>query len=329
MEWIKADVQTTPLGAEIVTGILLGHGIFGVEIINSAERVRHLKESAQFWDYADEKLFDVGDGVYVVFYVTKDASGERLLEDVKISILQLREDSSFSKEGIGSLEVKIRAANDEAWLHEWKKHFKPLRVGKVLIVPEWEKEGAWGRSPHCDDIIFTIDPGSAFGTGQHQTTQMCISALQKFVKPGGTILDIGCGSGILSVISLLLGAGEVFACDIDPAGAIAATKKNAALNSIDINRLQIHAGDALSDNALRQKICAKKYDVAVANIVADVVIELIPLVEKLLAPGGIFIASGIIDERLPEVLSCLDKNNFFASRTVQVQKKEGWCCVHV
>jgi ribosomal protein L11 methyltransferase len=316
MEWTKIEVSATPFGAEIVTGVLLDCGVVGAEIINAQERVRHLAETAHLWDYADDNLLEVlSDDVYVVFYVTKDADGGKILEDVTRRLSRIKNEFA----GLGALEIKSQATNDEAWLNEWKKHFKPLSVGKIVIVPEWETyENTDG------EIIFTIDPGSAFGTGQHQTTRLCIFELQEFLQNGDRLLDIGCGSGILSIIGLLLGADAVLACDIDPAGAIAATKKNAELNPVDLNRLQIFSGDALSCDTLRSKICANKYEVIVANIVADVIVELLPFVRGLLSPGGVFIASGIIDEREAEVLAAFRKNKFDILKN---SREEGWCCI--
>lgn len=321
MEWSKARVHTNAFGAEIVTALLMENNIVGVEIINVQERVRHLTEVAHSWDYAEEGLLDAeSDDVYVVFYVTKDESGSKLLGDVAEGLAGLRAKSEEFAAGLGTLEMATEFADDETWLHEWKKHFKPFRVGDVVIVPSWEE-----YQPQRErEIVFRIDPGTAFGTGQHQTTRLCISALQKYLCTGERVLDIGCGSGILAIIALLLGAENVLACDIDPAGAIAATKKNTVLNGIDTNRIRIFAGDALSCEKLRAEICRDKYEVIVANIVADVVIGLVPFVRGLLAEGGVFIACGIIDERTVEVLAAFVRNNM---QIVKIQELEGWVCV--
>jgi ribosomal protein L11 methyltransferase len=315
MEWLKAKVNTTPYGAEILTAILLENNIVGAEIINPIERVRHLNESSREWDYADENLLSIScENVYLVFYVTKDRQGATLLEKVKKDIEGFK-----SNEELGSLELEIESADDENWLYEWKKHFKPFKLGKIVIVPQWLEY----EKKESDEIIFTIDPGSAFGTGQHATTKLCISALQKYLENGDKVLDIGCGSGILSIISLLLGASGVFACDIDPAGAIATTKKNAKLNGIDIDRLRILSGDALSDESLRAEIQCEKYNVVVANIVADIVMELIPFVKEIMAHDGVFIASGIIDERAEDVMAVFNGNKM---KIIEKFEQEGWFC---
>jgi len=307
MEWTKASIETTSPNVEIVTGILMSCGITGVEIIDAQERAQFLADRTSTWDYADEHLLVAdSDKAYVVFYVTKDKNGEELLTQITNKLATFAEETIIRKE----------SANDETWLNEWKKHFKPIRIGKVIVVPEWETYVPENKH----DIIFKIDPGTAFGTGQHQTTKLCTEAVQKWVKPEDRVIDIGCGSGILSIISLLLGASYVYAIDIDPAGAIAATKMNAELNPIDITKLDIASGDVISDENARDK-AGKNYDVVIANIVADVIIPLAPVAKELLKPGGIFVTSGIITERLDDVLAA------FQSAGVTVidrHEMEGW-----
>ena len=317
MQWIKASIETTGPGVETVTAILMSCGITGVEIKDSKERAQYFADTARTWDYADESLLvDDSEWAYVVFYVTDNEAGNKLLKKVAGNLSAF---SRTSTENIGSLTVRVERANDETWLHEWKKHFKPLRLGRVVVVPEWEK-----FAPRKGDIVFIIDPGSAFGTGQHQTTQLCISALQKWVGAGHKVLDVGCGSGILSIISLLLGAQYVCAIDVDPAGAVTATKKNAELNPIDLSKLKVMVGDVLSQTDVCAEVKETAYDVVVANIVADVIIPLAPLAREFAKPGGVFISSGIISERLDEVLEAYAK----AGITVLAQEElEGWHCV--
>ncbi|MCL2049727.1 MAG: 50S ribosomal protein L11 methyltransferase [Defluviitaleaceae bacterium] len=370
MDWLKVQIKTTEIGAEVVTGVLLANNVTSMEIINPRERVKHLNEAAATWDYAEESLFDVGDNeIYVIFYVARGADGTEaggengteadsaeaegkngmaLIRSIEKALACL----ASELDGLGALELKVESADDSDWLNEWKKHFKPFNVGRVKIVPEWEDV-----SPCEGEIVFKVDPGSAFGTGQHQTTKLCILALQEQLqgrlleqeqahlqeqsKKGVAMLDIGCGSGILSIIGLLLGARSVVACDIDPVGAISATKKNAALNKIEPSRLKVLAGDVLSDEGLRREIGGEidgvgqarreisgessgGYQVIVANIVADVIIELLPFVKEQLAADGIFIASGIINERAEEVLAAFGDSGL---RVVEEMEHEGWCAV--
>lgn len=315
MEWIKASVETTSSGVEIITGILMSCGISGVEIIDSQERARYFADSARTWDYADEALMVAdSDCAYIIFYTTKDAAGNVMIKEIEEKLRVLQPEYP----GIGTLTMRQESANDETWLHEWKKHFRPIRIERVVVVPEWVE-----YKPEDSDVVFIIDPGTAFGTGQHQTTQLCINALQKWVGTGSKVLDIGCGSGILSIISLLLGANYVCAIDIDPAGAIAATKKNAELNPIDLDLLTVLSGDVLTDEIARQNV-GTGYDVVVANIVADVIIPLAPLANTFAKDASLFIVSGIITERLQDVLNAFAEANI----TVLAQEElEGWHCI--
>jgi ribosomal protein L11 methyltransferase len=318
MEWLKVSIETTGVGVELITGALLCCGVSSLEIIDSQDRARFFLSNTRTWDYADETLL-ISDTncAYVIFYVTNDDSGNNLLENVKARLQNLSSDSSLTD--IGSLIIRQEFANDETWLNEWKKYFKPIHIGRVVVVPEWEEH----MTTDVNSIIFKIDPGSAFGTGQHQTTQLCINALQKWLKANDKVLDIGCGSGILSIISLLLSASYVCAIDIDPAGAIAATKKNAKLNPVNLQLLEVLSGDVLTDSAARENV-GSGYDIVVANIVADVIIPLTRIVKTFAKTGGLFIASGIIDERLSEVLDA-----FLASKIeiLAQEEMENWYCI--
>ena len=279
--WEKITIKTTSgEGVENVIAILLENGIIGLEIIDGAQRVRDLKSVVSTWDYADENLLISDGSAYVVFYVDKNDDNEKKLSKIESDLNQL-----------GKVKI-LREDMDEIWLDEWKKHFKPIKIGDVVIVPVWEEYEA------CDnETVFIIDPGTAFGTGQHESTKLCVMALQEFVKKNDLVLDIGCGSGILSCISSLIGARRVVACDIDAIGAINSTKRNAELNGIA--NIEAHAGDAMID--LTQKLSEEKYDVIVANIVADVITQLTPFVKKILGPAGKFITSGIIRDSAEEV----------------------------
>jgi len=318
MEWTKVSIETTSDGADIIIAALTDEGISGFEIIDSTSRSAFFLEASQQWDYVDDSLLtnsSVKQEAYVVFYLGKDAESTDLLKRVKI-VLGSLVNVSASPSLLGSLALCAETVNDQDWLHEWKKYFKPFAVGRVLIVPEWE------AGKHDGDIVFTIDPGSAFGTGQHVTTMLCIQALQGYLNAGDKLLDIGCGSGILSIISLLLGAKNAVGCDIDPV-AIEVARKNAALNPIANDALKLYAGDMLSDLGLQRRI-GQGYDIVVANIVADVIKGIVPLVPTLLNPQGLFIASGIIDTRYDDVIETLVANQL---TIVETTSSEGWYCV--
>ena len=320
MEWRKTTITTTDQGAEIITGLLLDLGVSGVEIIDKKERSDFFANGSSQWDYVDELLQtqagECENSVSIVFYLGADNESESLLKGIKMGIEYIKSCAS-DIELLGSLSLSTETVNDQDWLHEWKKHFQPIRIGIVLIVPEWDKDA------HESDIIFTIDPGSAFGTGQHATTMLCVEALQKHMKPKNMVLDVGCGSGILSIISLLLGAKQAVGCDIDPA-AVEVTRKNAGLNPVDASALKLYVGDILTCTELQASINHFKFDIVVANIVADTIINLSPIISNILKPRGVFIASGIIIERLEDVIATLTFNDF---EIIDIKISEGWCCV--
>ena len=313
MEWTKTTITAPCKDIEVVSALLIDLGIYGTEILDPRERSALLSGDSGNWDYIDESLVQSlscdKDNASIIFYLGIDSDSQNLLEQVKV---QLAKQSSKS-----FLETEI--VNDQTWLHEWKKYYHPFRIGRVLIVPEWEKNF------ECDttDVVFTIDPGSAFGTGQHITTALCIETVQKRLCHRDTVLDIGCGSGILSIISLLLGAKSVVGVDIDPV-AVDVTRKNAALNPVDINSLNVYTGNILTNNDLQAIIKQNDYDIVIANIVADIVIELVPLVITLLKPQGLFIASGIISERLDDVIHSLSAGGL---NVLETKTNDGWCCL--
>jgi ribosomal protein L11 methyltransferase len=309
MKWTKVSVQVSSSDIDKVTGLLLACGISNVEIIDPREYGVFLQQDKQSWDYVDESLVNVpldGPG-FVVFYLSSDTEDEAALPRIKERLEALM------------FNVVTECVDDAAWLDEWKKHFAPIHINRVAIVPEWEK----APMPNPPEIVFTLDPGSAFGTGQHATTYLCVEALQEYIKPGHVILDAGCGSGILSVIALQLGAERVVACDIDPS-AISATYKNAGLNPVDISALKVLHGNIITDDKTRAAVSVHEYDVIVANIVADVVIALLPHVPALLKESGFFIASGIIGERAGDVRRVLEGNGL---ALVNEKEMDGWYCM--
>ena len=310
MEWTKVSISTSPDKTDFITAILYGHGIHGTEVFDAEEREAFLINPSSNWDYIDESLLSSSPentNVTIVFYLGTDAESISLLTNIKAEL------SFFN----ANLHAEI--VNDTSWVNEWKKYFEPIRIGRVLVIPEWIKT----YEKRDSDIIFTLDPGSAFGTGQHATTSLCIEALQNYIQPDDYVLDIGCGSGILSIISLLLGAQHVICCDIDPA-AVETTKRNAEYNPINLNQLEAYVGDILTNMEIKEKIAQKTYNIISANIVADVIIQLAPVIPKLLRPGAHFIASGVITERLQHVLDALIACGM---SILETKSNEGWCCV--
>jgi ribosomal protein L11 methyltransferase len=320
MKWIEARVSTVSEGVETVTGVLLSCGIQGVQIIDNNEMRRFLQEAPFNWDYVDETLMQSSyteDEMWaeVLFYVTPDEGGQAILRQAEEKLQRLTLSYGSS---LGSLTLTNSIADDRDWLEEWKKYYKPFRIGRsVVIKPVWEFYAAGPK-----DIVFTIDPGSVFGTGLHQSTRLCVEALEDYVRVGHSVLDIGCGRGILSIIALLFGAGSALACDYEPAAAVSA-RENASLNNITADRYEIYAGDVFTDNLLRSRIRRRTYDIITANIVADVVIRLAAEVCDWLSPDGTFIVSGIIAERITDVKTAMAQNYF---NVISVLEKDGWYC---
>ncbi|MBQ4630353.1 MAG: 50S ribosomal protein L11 methyltransferase [Clostridia bacterium] len=303
MEWMIVSIYTSSWGIDTVCNMLSSLGIDGVEIEDEQDFKDFLEENKKYWDYVDDDLLKEKEKeTRVKVYLENNDDLTSKLDEINNALMILREKDTDGD--LGRLAVSTEGINEEDWANNWKQYFHPIPVGeKILIQPQWEPLGG-----ETDRTVFTVNPGMTFGTGTHHTTKLCIEELEKCVDEDTNLLDIGCGSGILSVISLLLGAKEAWAVDIDPACEKVAME-NAELNSVDTSKYHVYSGDIISDKALFEKLSVRKYDVIAANIVADVIIALLPIVKKLIKAGGTFVCSGIIDERLEDVLSAMDKEN--------------------
>ena len=309
MEWIKTIIPTTSCGIDIICDKLSDIGIKDVQIEDEEEFNVFLEENKKYWDYVDEDLLNEKKGeTKVIVYIKNDDTAGEILNNIKNLAKSLKK--SDSEKVLGRLDIETDGINEEDWANNWKEFFKPIEIGKKLLIqPEWET-----YKGDSDRIIFTVNPGLTFGTGTHNSTKLCICELEDYVEKSKTVLDIGCGSGILSIISLLLGAKDATALDIDP-NAVHVAYENAQRNNVDIEKYKVYSGDILSDSELFEKINVKKYDVIVANIVADVIIALLPIVKKLIAENGTFICSGIINERLSDVTEAMHKENIIIDHT--------------
>ena len=303
MDWIKVSVFTSAEGIEAVCGRLLTVGINGVEIEDNDDFLNFLEENRASWDYVDEELLKSKKAeTRVSFYVSDNEAGRSQLTAAKSAIKALAE--LDPKKEFGRLELGYDSLCEEDWANNWKKYFKPLTVGEsILICPEWETVEPAGKT------VFKVNPGMSFGTGTHASTQLCIEELEKYIFKGATVLDLGCGSGILSIISFLLGAESAYAVDIDP-NCVDIAYKNAEMNGIAAEKYHASAGNILCDEALLEGLCQRRYDIVLANIVADVIMPLGRLVPRFLKPGGVFITSGIITDRQEEVVSSLRESGF-------------------
>lgn len=315
MEWLQITIYTTTEGIEPVSGRLYQLGITGLEIEDEDDFLDFLENNKQYWDYVDDELrAEKHHETCVKAYVTDNASGHEMIVAIKNTISELKAYDTENK--FGRLELSLGNLSEEDWANNWKKYFHIMPVGKkILIKPEWEE-----LTENTDRVVFNINPGMTFGTGSHYTTQLCIESLEDIITPDTSLLDLGCGSGILSVISLLLGAKAATAVDIDP-NCVHIAYENADRNNVDKSKYRVLAGNILENDSLKSEISDMKYDVVVANIVADVIIAFAPLVPSFIKKGGTFITSGIITDRADEVKSVLEEQGF---KNITVTQRKDW-----
>ena len=319
MEWIEVFVATSQMGLEPVEGVLYQCGLNGLMIHDEADFAEFLENPNREWDYVADELVEEKQEqtTGITFFLRDNLYGREQLSQIKSALQSVKE--TEKELDLGSLEVTMKNVAEEDWANNWKKYFKPFPVGdKIMIKPSWEELPA-----QTDKIILKIDPGHIFGTGTHETTQLCMELIEKYVRKDDMVLDIGCGSGILSIASLLLDAKEADAVDIDP-NAIQIAYENSDRNDIDRSRYHVKAGNILEDKELQASYSGKKYDLVAANIVADVIIALTKQVPDYIKDGGIFLCSGIITERKEDVLEALKAANF---AVLDIKEKTSWVAI--
>lgn len=317
MEYIEVKIYTTTKGIDHVSGILLAAGIEGfvVEDMHDYEELME-KKNAYDWDYVDESLEALANvETNLTAYLEKTEAGYAQLDQICAEVDRLATfDACGAFEDIvgllGRLKVVARDVCDEDWKDNWKAYFKPEKItDKIVIKPSWENY----EKQQPDELILEIDPGAAFGTGKHPTTVMCIRLMEKYIKEGKkTILDVGCGSGILSIAGGLLGASEVLGIEIDPM-AVEVAQENVALNGLS-HRVKVRRGDLTRG-------VDWKADIVVANITADIIKMLTEDVAKHLNAGGVYIISGIIEDRVEDVVQTISGAGF---KIVDQFFEEGW-----
>lgn len=311
MDWLELHIDTNHDGLYRVEGFLSANGIDNLVIDDEEDFQSFLENNHQYWDYVDEDLEAKMRGrSRITFYLQADEAGFTKLAELRIALEQFRKTNT----DCGSLLMTMDNMQDADWENNWKQYYKPMEIGeRLLVIPQWEQAESNGRVP------LILDPGLTFGTGSHATTRLCLTALEKTVHGGERVLDLGCGSGILSIAALKLGASFAAAADIDDK-CIKVAYENAALNGIGKEVYSVYSGDILTDRKLQEKL-GSGYDVILANIVSDVIIALAPAVRPLLAPGGVFLCSGIIDDRAEEVAEKLKEAGL---EILETRSSEGW-----
>ena len=302
--WLEVSLNVKAEELDSISAQLIANGVPGLVVEEEEEFRAFLEENRQYWDYVDDELLERMKGVSrIKLYVTDDADGKKQLADYLAGV-----DRPYTT-------VPLREYD---WAHSWQKYYRPLAVGeKLWIVPEWERDTA---DLPAGAVRLLMNPGLTFGTGSHASTQLCLEGIQEVLKPDSLVLDLGCGSGILAVAALCLGARHATGVDIDPK-AVDVAYENAALNDIGRDKCRFLAGNVISDQSLVDELAQEKADLVLANIVADVIIPLAPVVPRLLAAEGTFLCSGIIDTRADEVADALKQAGLTVTRR---REKNGW-----
>ena len=283
MKWNKFTLKTRSEVEDIVISTLADVGIEGVEIQDKQPLTESDKQQ-MFVDIMPDIPDD--DGIaYLNFYLDVDEDKEKVLADVRAALAEMQEFLD-----LGECTITESETEDKDWINNWKQYFKQFYVDDILIIPSWEEVKPEDR----DKMIIHIDPGTAFGTGMHETTQLCIRQLKKYVTKDTELLDVGTGSGILSIIALKLGARHPVGTDLDPC-AVPAVEENKEVNGIPVEAFDMMIGNIIDDKEVQDKVGYEKYDIVTANILADVLVPLTPVIVHQMKPGAVYITSGILD----------------------------------
>ena len=318
MNWTEVSIETAKAGLDLLCAFLTDIGFKGFAVYDPDDFEELMAGKAGHWDYLEEGLMEelTAGSPRVTVYIPENAQGAEQFAALKNLVQQLKSRADASD--FGTLEITGKNIREEDWANNWKQYFRPLPVGECLwISPTWVDEPVpAGRT------ALRIDPGSSFGTGQHDTTKLCLAMLETCVQPGEKVLDIGCGSGILSIGAMLLGAGSAIAIDIEQNAAESAAE-NAQRNGIPSANYQTLCGNILDDDALAERL-GTGYDVVCANIVSDILIAMRGLFVRYLRDGGALLLSGIIDERLDEVTASMKDAGLTVDR---IEQSAGWAAV--
>lgn len=311
MKWKKFTIETTTAAEDLISAMLAEFGIQGVEIENNVPLTKE-DQADMFIDFLPELPPDKGVS-YVSFYLEDGEDYTNLLKQIAEEIEWQRQFTDVGKASVTSSDTE-----DLDWMNNWKEYFHSFSIEDILIKPTWEAL----KDEDKEKLLIEIDPGISFGTGKHETTQLCIRQLIKYVRkcPGAKVLDVGCGSGILSIVSLKLGASEAVGTDLDENCMISAAE-NMQVNHLPEESGRFYVGNLIDDTKLQNTAGRESFDIAVANILADVLIPMAPVIPGLLKKGGIFITSGIIDFKEEEVKNAIEKAGM---KILEINRQNEW-----
>lgn len=295
MKWNQFRLKTTTEAEDIVSSMLADLGIEGVQIEDKIPLTQSDKEQ-MFVDILPDMPEDDG-CAYLTFYLDEEVDKHEMLLKVRQELEEMR-----SYLNVGDCTIEESQTEDVDWVNNWKQYFHQFYIDDILVIPSWENVEA----KDSDKMVIHIDPGTAFGTGMHETTQLCIRQLKKYVTEDTEILDVGCGSGILGMLALKFGAKHSVGTDLDPC-AIDATYENMDNNGISRDQYEVMIGNIIDDKEVQDKVGYEKYDIVAANILADVLVPLTPVIIHQLKKGGIYITSGIIEDKEEVVVEAVEK----------------------
>lgn len=310
MKWLKFRIKTIVDAEDIVISTLYDIGLEGAQIEDKVP-LTALEKEQMFVDILPETEED--DGVaYLSFFVEDLDAKDEILEKVQKELDDLR---SFNID-IGEGTITVTETEDIDWINNWKQYFHQFYIDDVLVIPSWEEV----KEEDKDKFILHIDPGTAFGTGAHETTQLCIRALKKYITPETELLDVGTGSGILAILSLMFGAKHAVGTDLDPC-AVEAVKDNMAQNNIKEEQFEMMIGNIITEKEIQNRVGYGKYDIVVANILADVLVPLTPVIVNQMKPGAVYITSGIIEGKETIVAEAMEKAGL---KVVEINSQGEW-----
>ncbi len=315
MKFNEVTIHTTTAGSEVVSGVLFNEGITCFSVDDPRDLAELLENKYVPFDYVEDGLLREDGDVLVRVYLAENEQGALQLEGILAGIEKLK---AMNEEWLGTLETELAVTDEKDWENNWKQYFHPLQIGeKFLVVPSWEKAEEEGRT------VIEIDPASSFGTGRHETTALCLEAVETLSPEGKNILDMGCGSGILGIGAALLGAEHIDAVDIDMV-ATRIAEENAVKNGLPEGKMDVFCGNVLTDKDFWDRFAKEEYDIILANIVADIISDMLPLFDSCLKADGRMVCSGIISPRKEFVLDALKNNGF---EVIDLKEKNDWVAI--